>query len=83
LRDGTEIPQIGLGVRYTHPPSSHCDLLNTISQQVYEMDEEEAEQAVYWALEAGYRHIDSAEWYVCLIRSQRVSYLSIDPQVRE
>jgi diketogulonate reductase-like aldo/keto reductase len=28
------------------------------------MNDEEAEQAVYWALEAGYRHIDSAEWYV-------------------
>ncbi|KAH8084089.1 NADP-dependent oxidoreductase domain-containing protein [Filobasidium floriforme] len=43
LHDGTEIPQIGLGV--------------------YEMSNEEAEQAVYWALEAGYRHVDSAEWY--------------------
>lgn len=27
------------------------------------MSNEEAEQAVYWALEAGYRHVDSAEWY--------------------
>ena len=28
------------------------------------MTDEEAEQAVFWALEAGYRHIDSAEWCV-------------------
>ncbi|KAI0749322.1 Aldo/keto reductase [Daedaleopsis nitida] len=29
----------------------------------YEMEGQEAYQAVRWALEAGYRHIDSAEWY--------------------
>ncbi|KAI0714274.1 Aldo/keto reductase [Cerioporus squamosus] len=29
----------------------------------YEMEGEEAYNAVRWALEAGYRHIDSAEWY--------------------
>ncbi|KAJ8072078.1 hypothetical protein PM082_015636 [Marasmius tenuissimus] len=29
----------------------------------YELDGDEAYQAVMWALEAGYRHIDSAEWY--------------------
>ncbi|KAI0926205.1 hypothetical protein AcW1_008429 [Taiwanofungus camphoratus] len=29
----------------------------------YEMDGKEAYSAVKWALEAGYRHIDSAEWY--------------------
>lgn len=29
----------------------------------YELDREEAYQAVLWALEAGYRLIDSAEWY--------------------
>ena len=28
------------------------------------MSNEETERAVYWALEAGYRHIDSAEWSV-------------------
>ncbi|KAF8622008.1 hypothetical protein AX15_007362 [Amanita polypyramis BW_CC] len=29
----------------------------------YELDGEDAYNAVTWALEAGYRHIDSAEWY--------------------
>ncbi|KAM5530860.1 hypothetical protein V8D89_010429 [Ganoderma adspersum] len=29
----------------------------------YEMEGEEVYNAVRWALEAGYRHIDSAEWY--------------------
>jgi diketogulonate reductase-like aldo/keto reductase len=29
----------------------------------YEMDDEEAYRCVTWALEAGYRHIDTAEWY--------------------
>ncbi|KAG5647376.1 hypothetical protein DXG03_000444 [Asterophora parasitica] len=29
----------------------------------YEMDGRDAHEAVTWALEAGYRHIDSAEWY--------------------
>ncbi|EJF64727.1 Aldo/keto reductase [Dichomitus squalens LYAD-421 SS1] len=29
----------------------------------YEMEGEEAYNAVRWALEAGYRHIDSAQWY--------------------
>ncbi|KAL0578083.1 hypothetical protein V5O48_003901 [Marasmius crinis-equi] len=29
----------------------------------YELDGDEAYQAVMWALETGYRHIDSAEWY--------------------
>ncbi|EGN99195.1 hypothetical protein SERLA73DRAFT_182073 [Serpula lacrymans var. lacrymans S7.3] len=29
----------------------------------YEMDGEEAYRAVRWALEVGYRHIDSAAWY--------------------
>ncbi|TFY80655.1 hypothetical protein EWM64_g3358 [Hericium alpestre] len=29
----------------------------------YELNGREAYQAVIWALEAGYRHIDSAEWY--------------------
>lgn len=32
--------------------------------QVYEMTDDEAYQAVIWALEAGYRHVDSAEWCV-------------------
>ncbi|KAF9266418.1 Aldo/keto reductase [Marasmius fiardii PR-910] len=29
----------------------------------YELDGDDAYEAVLWALEAGYRHIDSAEWY--------------------
>ncbi|KAK7037769.1 hypothetical protein VNI00_010730 [Paramarasmius palmivorus] len=29
----------------------------------YELDGDDAYKAVTWALEAGYRHIDSAEWY--------------------
>ncbi|KAF9072587.1 aldo-keto reductase [Rhodocollybia butyracea] len=29
----------------------------------YELDGQDAYNAVNWALEAGYRHIDSAEWY--------------------
>ncbi|WWD20432.1 hypothetical protein CI109_104908 [Kwoniella shandongensis] len=39
---------------------------NTIPQfglGVYEMSDEETYNAVKWALEAGYRHIDTAEWY--------------------
>jgi diketogulonate reductase-like aldo/keto reductase len=31
---------------------------------VYEMDDKETYNAVKWALEAGYRHVDTAEWYV-------------------
>ncbi len=30
---------------------------------VYEMSDEETYNASKWALEAGYRHIDTAEWY--------------------
>ncbi|KAF8589912.1 Aldo/keto reductase [Ramaria rubella] len=30
---------------------------------VYEMNDQETRQSVFWALEAGYRLIDSAEWY--------------------
>ncbi|ODO11312.1 hypothetical protein I350_00088 [Cryptococcus amylolentus CBS 6273] len=30
---------------------------------VYEIDDDETYQCVKWALEAGYRHIDTAEWY--------------------
>lgn len=29
---------------------------------VYEMTEKETYDAVKWALEAGYRHVDTAEW---------------------
>jgi diketogulonate reductase-like aldo/keto reductase len=29
---------------------------------VYEMSDKETYSAVKWALEAGYRHIDTAEW---------------------
>lgn len=32
--------------------------------QVYEMTNDEAYRAVKWALDAGYRHIDTAEWCV-------------------
>jgi diketogulonate reductase-like aldo/keto reductase len=31
---------------------------------VYEMSDKETYSAVKWALEAGYRHIDTAEWCV-------------------
>ena len=30
---------------------------------VYEMSGKETYQSVKWALDAGYRHIDTAEWY--------------------
>ena len=30
---------------------------------VYEMSDPETYKASKWALEAGYRHIDTAEWY--------------------
>jgi hypothetical protein len=35
-----------------------------IVMQVYEMTNDEAYRAVKWALDAGYRHIDTAEWCV-------------------
>lgn len=35
-----------------------------IAVQVYEMTNDEAYRAVKWALDAGYRHIDTAEWHV-------------------
>src|SRR3954447_8744476 len=44
LRDGNEIPLLGLGVWQVRPG-------------------EETENAVRWALEAGYRHIDTAQAY--------------------
>lgn len=30
---------------------------------VYEMNDKETYDCVKWALEAGYRHVDTAEWY--------------------
>jgi diketogulonate reductase-like aldo/keto reductase len=36
---------------------------------VYEMSDDEAYQAVKWALEAGYRHIDTAEWWASSART--------------
>jgi diketogulonate reductase-like aldo/keto reductase len=38
---------------------------NTIPQfglGVYEMDDEQTYQACKWAFEAGYKHVDTAEW---------------------
>ena len=32
---------------------------------VYEMNEKETYESVKWALQAGYKHIDTAEWYDC------------------
>jgi diketogulonate reductase-like aldo/keto reductase len=37
-------------------------LIFCLSTKVYEMTDKEAEQAVFWALETGYKHVDSAEW---------------------
>ena len=36
---------------------------------VYEMSEKETYESVKWALQAGYKHIDTAEWYVLLPRT--------------
>ena len=44
LRNGPEIPRLGLGVFRSGPG-------------------DETRQAVLWALEAGYRHIDTARIY--------------------
>src|SRR5438876_8192725 len=44
LRDGNELPLLGLGVWQVHPG-------------------QETETAVRWALELGYRHIDTAQGY--------------------
>ena len=30
---------------------------------VYEMSKKETYESVKWALQAGYKHIDTAEWY--------------------
>ncbi|KIY43822.1 Aldo/keto reductase [Fistulina hepatica ATCC 64428] len=37
--------------------------MSTVKAGTYELESREAKQAVTWALEAGYRHIDSATWY--------------------
>ena len=44
LRQGVEIPQLGLGVFQTQ-------------------DGQQTKDAVLWAIEAGYRHIDTAKAY--------------------
>ncbi len=64
MLDGNQIPQVGLGVSISVVGifvDDHTELQH--HEQVYEMTDEEAYQAVIWALEAGYRHIDTAEWY--------------------
>lgn len=35
---------------------------------VYEMSDSETYKAVKWAFEAGYKHVDTAEWYVLQFR---------------
>jgi diketogulonate reductase-like aldo/keto reductase len=32
------------------------------------MSEKETYESVKWALQAGYKHIDTAEWYALLLR---------------
>jgi diketogulonate reductase-like aldo/keto reductase len=46
---------------------------------VYEMNEKETYESVKWALQAGYKHIDTAEWYVC----QRIAVQGLIGEVRE
>ncbi|KAI0649181.1 Aldo/keto reductase [Trametes meyenii] len=41
----------------------HCSYSPIFFAGTYEMEGQEVYNAVRWALEAGYRHIDSAEWY--------------------
>ncbi|KAJ1573615.1 hypothetical protein NDA11_007902 [Ustilago hordei] len=42
---------------------SDGNLIPRLGLGVYEMSDQEASPAVTWALEAGYRHFDCAEWY--------------------
>ncbi|TKY86369.1 hypothetical protein EX895_004518 [Sporisorium graminicola] len=42
---------------------SDGNLVPRLGLGVYEMSDHEASRAVTWALEAGYRHFDCAEWY--------------------
>ncbi|GAC95744.1 potential aldo/keto reductase [Pseudozyma hubeiensis SY62] len=42
---------------------SDGNLIPRLGLGVYEMTDNEASRAVAWALEAGYRHFDCAEWY--------------------
>jgi diketogulonate reductase-like aldo/keto reductase len=62
MLDGRAIPQLGLGVSpFLSPVTSTA---SHPESQVYEMTNDEAYRAVKWALDAGYRHIDTAEWSV-------------------
>ncbi|KAJ1024673.1 hypothetical protein NDA13_004600 [Ustilago tritici] len=42
---------------------SDGNLIPRLGLGVYEMSDQEASPAVTWALQAGYRHFDCAEWY--------------------
>ncbi|EPQ29432.1 uncharacterized protein PFL1_03187 [Pseudozyma flocculosa PF-1] len=42
---------------------SDGNLIPRLGLGVYEMDDAETRRAVTWALDAGYRHFDCAEWY--------------------
>ncbi|SPO26160.1 related to 2,5-diketo-D-gluconic acid reductase [Ustilago trichophora] len=42
---------------------SDGNLIPRLGLGVYEMSDQQASRAVTWALEAGYRHFDCAEWY--------------------
>lgn len=46
-----------------HLTLSDGNMIPQLGLGVYEMTDKEAENACYAALEAGYRHVDSAEWY--------------------
>jgi diketogulonate reductase-like aldo/keto reductase len=66
-------------VRETDRQLSDGNSIPQLGLGVYEMSEKETYESVKWALQAGYKHIDTAEWYVSL----SIIWLELMSKVRE